>query len=101
MPPNIFFGQSNGLMGLLIGLFVTVGLLILLMVISPKVLIKHAVRLLFTSVLAVLAYPTYIMTKANNTVLKTLFGTIGILILFSAVAFLETRINKLIVGVQD
>ena len=35
------------------------------------------------------------MTKANNTVLKTLFGTIGILILFSA-TILETRINKLI-----
>jgi len=96
VPPNIFFGQSNGLMGLLIGLFVTVGLLILLMLISPKrVLIKHAVWLLFTCVLAVLAYPTYIITKESNTVLKTLFGTIGILILFSVMAFWKPELISL------
>ena len=94
--PNIFFGQMNGILGLVLGLVVVIGVLIVLMMINPKrVLLKHAVWLLFTCLLGVLAYPTYIMTKANNTVLKTLFGTIGILILFSVIAFWKPELINL------
>ena len=84
------FGRFRGWVGLILLFVITIGILILLMRINPKnVLTKHLVWLIFVAILGALAYPTYIQTIEENTLMVVLMSLIAILISFTVFAFLK------------
>ncbi len=84
------FGPFRGWVGVILLFVVSIGLLLTLMSVNPKnVLLKHILWLAFVLFLGLLAYPSYISTLENNTFVATLFSTIGILILFTVIAFVR------------
>lgn len=96
---NTIFGGFRGFLGILLFLFISIGLLILVMSINPKkVITKHFTWLLLILVLGLCAYPSYLKTIKNNTVLVTLFSTIAILLIFTLVAFLKPEWISLSIG---
>jgi|TARA_B110001469_G_C9571831_1_gene283514 FtsH-binding integral membrane protein len=87
---DMIFGNFKGWIGLILLLVIIIGLLIFLMSVNPQnVLLKHSIWLLFILALGFLAYPTYLKTINENTVVATIMSTIGILIIFTIVAFLK------------
>ena len=93
---NIVMEQQNvpvetifkGIGGILLLFLLSLGLLYLLMSIDPRnVLLKHSVWLVFVLFLGILAYPSYLKTIQENTVIVTLMTTIFILRVFSSCIF--------------
>jgi len=90
------FKYFNGILGFIILLFLVIGLLFVLMYIPPKfVLIKHIVFLLFALVLGMLAYPSYMKSKQENTLVSVMFSLVAILFFFTAVAFIKPDLISL------
>ena len=57
---------------------------------NPRnVILKHILWLTFVLFLGILVYPSYLSTIKNNTVMATLFSTIGIFLVFTIVAFVK------------
>jgi|UniRef100_A0A6C0J926 FtsH-binding integral membrane protein len=84
------FGRFKGFIGLIIILVLVIGLMFILLQTNPRnVVLKHTIWLAFIFVLGLLAYPSYLKTIKENTVIATLMTTIGILITFTIVAFLK------------
>tara|TARA_B100000767_G_scaffold57479_3_gene53201 strand:- start:36 stop:809 length:774 start_codon:yes stop_codon:yes gene_type:complete len=84
------FGRFKGTIGIIILLGISIGLLTLVMTINPKnVIIKHLVWFVYILFLGLLAYPSYLQTIEENTVIVTLFSTISILLMFTSIAFLK------------
>lgn len=80
----------GSIMSFVIILFLVIGLLLLTMTINPRnVLLKHTVWLVFTLILGFLAYPAYLKSKSNNTILPVLLSLVSILVVFSLVAFIK------------
>lgn len=79
-----------GITGLLVGLMLLISILYILMKIPPKnVFIKHTVWIIFSLMLGILAYPAYMKSKNENTLVSVMFSLIAILVVFSAVAFIK------------
>ena len=90
LPTSIFGIFGGGWTGVILLLVLSLGLLMWLLSINPQnVLLKHMVWLVFILYLGLLAYPTYIQTIEENTVIVTLMTTIAILIGFSVLAFVK------------
>mgnify|MGYP001224629413 CR=1 FL=1 len=91
VPPTSIFGIfGGGWTGVILLFVLSLGLLMWLLSINPQnVLLKHMVWLVFILYLGLLAYPTYIQTIEENTVIVTLMTTIAILIGFSVLAFVK------------
>ena len=90
VPVESIFGVFRGWAGLILLLVISIGLLMFLMSINPqRVILKHIVWLVFVLFLGVLAYPTYLQTIQENTVIVTLLTTICILVGFSVLAFIK------------
>ena len=90
VPVEKIFGPFRGLAGVILLFVITIGLLFLLLGTDPKnVIFKHLLWLLFVVVLGLLAYPTYLMTIEQNTVVVVLLTTIAILFGFTIVAFVK------------
>jgi len=84
------FQNFKGLWGFILLLILLIGVLIVLMMIPPKfVLLKHAVWVIFALLLGMLAYPSYMKSKKENTLMGVMFSLIAILIVFSAIAFIK------------
>ena len=91
VPVDSIFGIfGGGWVGVILLLVVSLGLLMFLLSINPQnVVLKHIVWLVFVLYLGLLAYPSYVQTIQENTVIVTLLTTIGILVAFSVIAFLK------------
>ena len=80
----------TGLWGFIALLFVMIGILIILMSIPPKfVVLKHIVYLVFALLLGIIAYPSYVKSKKENTIVSVMFSLIAILLFFTGVAFIK------------
>ena len=96
---NTIFSGFTGILGIFLFFFISIGLLILVMSISPKkVITKHLTWILLILVFGLCAYPSYLKTIKDNTVLITLFSTIAILLLFTIIAFLKPEWISLSIG---
>ena len=83
---NELFKHFSGLGGFFKLLILVIGILIVLMYIPPKlVFLKHMVWL----VLGILAYPSYLKSKSEDTLVGVMFSLISILVFFTAVAFIR------------
>lgn len=90
VPIESIYQNFRGWGGLILLLIVSFGLLMLVLTTNPRnVILKHIVWLAFVLFLGILVYPSYLSTIENNTVVATLFSTIGILVVFSIVAFVK------------
>ena len=96
VPVEKVFSPFMGMGGLILLFLFAIGLLFLLMSIDPRnVLLKHSVWLVFILFLGILAYPSYLKTIEENTVIVTLMTTICILIGFSLLAFIRPDLISL------
>ena len=93
------FGRFKGIIGMIILLGISFGLIMLVMSINPEnVILKHITWLIFVLFLGLLTYPSYLQTIEENTVIVTLFSTISILLMFTAIAFLKPEWISLSMG---
>ena len=84
------YGNLTGWLPIILTFIVIIGLLIATMMIDPKnVLLKHIVYFTFILSTGLLVYPSYTIAKNNNVILQVLFSLVGILVFFSAVAFVK------------
>ena len=84
------FQHFRGWSGILLLLILSIGLLMLVLSTNPRnVFLKHILWLTFVLFLGILVYPSYVSTIKNNTVMATLFSTIGILLVFTIIAFVK------------
>jgi len=84
------FQHFRGWSGVILLLILSIGLLLIVLSTNPRnVILKHVLWLTFVLFLGCLVYPSYVSTIENNTVMATLFSTIGILLLFTIVAFVK------------
>ena len=88
---NVDFTKYMGsIMSFVITLFLVIGVLMLTMSINPRsVLLKHTAWLVFISLVAFLAYPSYLKSKENNTLRGVLLSLVAILVVFSLVVFIK------------
>lgn len=87
---NELFKYFSGLGGFFMLLILVIGILIVLMYIPPRlVFFKHMVWLIFALVLGILAYPSYLKSKSEDTLVGVMFSLISILGFFTAVAFIR------------
>ena len=69
---------------------IILGLLWFLMSINPRnVLLKHTVWILFALAIGFIVYPSYLLSKSENTIVSVLLTLIAILVFFSLVAFIR------------
>jgi hypothetical protein len=84
------FKYFSGIWGFIALLFLMIAILIILMTISPKfVILKHTVYLIFALLLGIIAYPSYIKSKKENTTVSVMFSLIAILLFFTGIAFIK------------
>ena len=75
---------------IIVKLVIILALLWFLMSINPRnVILKHTVWLLFALAIGVTVYPSYLLSKSENTIMSVLFTLISILVFFSLVAFIR------------
>jgi FtsH-binding integral membrane protein len=80
----------GGVLSFVILLVVVLGVLWITMFINPRnVLLKHASWFLFTLIMGYLAYPAYLKSKDNNTLMSVLLSLVSILVVFSLVVFIN------------
>lgn len=80
----------GGIMSFVILLAVVFGSLWVTMSINPRnVILKHLAWLVFVTVVAFLAYPAYLKSKASNTLRGVLLSLVAILVIFSVVVFIK------------
>lgn len=80
----------GGVMSFIITLVIVLGILWITMAINPRnVLLKHVAWLSFTFIVGLLAYPAYLRSKDNNTLLPVLLSLVAILVVFSVVVFIN------------
>lgn len=88
-----FTSYLRGGMSFVIFLLLSVGLLVMTMSINPRlVLLKHLVWIAFLSVIALIAYPSYIRSKTHNTLLPVLLSLVAILVVFSVVVYINPNL---------
>lgn len=84
------FKYFSGLWGFIALLFLMIAILIILMTIPPKfVILKHTVYLIFALLLGIIAYPSYMKSKKENTTVSVMFSLIAILLFFTGIAFIK------------
>lgn len=84
------YGNFQGWLGIILFLVLVLGLLMITLAINPRnVFLKHLAWFLFALTTGLLAYPAYMISKKNNTLIRVLYSLIGILFFFSAVAFMK------------
>lgn len=85
-----FYNKIGGIGAFILTLFIIIGALILTMVVNPRnVILKHLCWLVLVSMFSFLAYPAYLRSKDNNTLLSVLLSLTAILLVFTAVAFIR------------
>ena len=84
------YGNFQGWLGIILFFVLVLGLLVITLAINPRnVFLKHLSWFLFALTTGLLAYPAYMISKKNNTLIRVLYSLIGILFFFSAVAFIK------------
>ena len=80
----------GGIMSFVIFLLLIFGILYLTMSINPRsVLLKHISWLIFLSIVSLIAYPSYLKSKEQNTLLPVLLSLVGILVFFSVIVYIN------------
>lgn len=86
---SIYGGQLGWPM-IILTFVIILGLLWITLSINPRnVLLKHTVWLLFALAIGTLVYPSYLLSKSENTFKSVMLTLIGILVFFSLVAFIK------------
>ena len=77
-------------------LFVIIGMLIVTMLVNPRmVVIKHLCWLVLVSMFSFLAYPAYLRSKENNTLISVLLSLTAVLVVFTIIAFVKPELISL------
>ena len=83
----------GGIMAFVILLVVVLGTLWVTMSINPRnVILKHFAWLVFITLVSFLAYPSYLKSKASNTLRGVLLSLVAILVVFSVVVFIKPEL---------
>ncbi len=82
--------MGGGWLSFIIILVVLIGLLLLTMMVNPRnVLLKHLCWLLLVMAFGFISFPAYKISKGNNTLPAVLLSLVGILVVFTSVAFIK------------
>ena len=77
-------------MSLIVTFFIIIGMLYITMSINPRlVILKHISWLVLLGFISLMAYPSYLKSKDNNSLRSVLLSLVAILVVFSVVVFIK------------